>query len=223
MMRRHQYQTSCYDQSFSVSCSMHTLYEVWKICSSALTSRGKCMHAAAPPLKKNLYIPPSIVQQVRFIIPPGGLRTRSHRFYTQLCVNNIKVTVNTCTCTNVFKVITTKDQSGGIYNTCSCTIGGQGLWLQTNLVLGLHPQTWPIYCHKSLAFCYNFNMSAERLDWEHLLDSWIETMDRHYSCGPVLCLLMSQCLTVRPPQSHIARPYPATSWLCETRSIFKDL
>ena len=31
-------------------------------------------------------------------------------------VNNIKVTVNTCTCTDVFTVITTKDRSGGIYN-----------------------------------------------------------------------------------------------------------
>ena len=29
-------------------------------------------------------------------------------------VNNVEVTVNTCTCTNVFTVITTKDQSGGI-------------------------------------------------------------------------------------------------------------
>ena len=33
-------------------------------------------------------------------------------------VNNVEVTVNTCTCTDV---ITTKDQSGGIYST-----GGQG-------------------------------------------------------------------------------------------------
>ena len=31
-------------------------------------------------------------------------------------VNNIEVTVNTCTCTDVLTVITTKDQSGGIYN-----------------------------------------------------------------------------------------------------------
>ena len=36
-----------------------------------------------------------------------------YRFYAQLCVNNVKVTVNTCTCTDVF-TITTKDQSGGI-------------------------------------------------------------------------------------------------------------
>ena len=50
------------------------------------------------------------------------------RFHTQLCVNNIEVTVlntcactivftiNTCTCTIVFTIITAKDQSGGIYN-----------------------------------------------------------------------------------------------------------
>ena len=31
-------------------------------------------------------------------------------------VNNTEVTVNTCTCTNVFTIITTKDQSGGLYN-----------------------------------------------------------------------------------------------------------
>ena len=36
-------------------------------------------------------------------------------FYTQLCVNNIEVTI-----TDVFTVIITKDQSGGIYRT-----GGQ--------------------------------------------------------------------------------------------------
>ena len=46
-------------------------------------------------------------------------------FCTQLCVNNIEVTVNTCTCTDVFTVITTKDQSGGIYNSAYST-GGQG-------------------------------------------------------------------------------------------------
>ena len=101
----------------------------------------------------------------------GGVMIKSvlYKFHKQLCVNNIKVTVNTCTCTNVFTVITTKDQSGGIYNTCSCTIGGQGLWLQTNLVLGLHPQTWPIYCHKSFAFCYNFKLTC-------LLKGWIRNI-----------------------------------------------
>ena len=30
-------------------------------------------------------------------------------------VNNIEVTGNICTCTDVFTIITTKDQSGGIY------------------------------------------------------------------------------------------------------------
>ena len=34
-----------------------------------------------------------------------------HGFYTQLCVNNTEVTVNTCTCT----MITTKNQSCGIF------------------------------------------------------------------------------------------------------------
>ena len=28
------------------------------------------------------------------------------QFYTQLCVNSIEVTVNTCTCTDVFTVVT---------------------------------------------------------------------------------------------------------------------
>ena len=40
--------------------------------------------------------------------------------YTVVCKNNIEVAVNTCTCTDV---ITTKDQSGGIYN--SYSTGGQ--------------------------------------------------------------------------------------------------
>ena len=44
-------------------------------------------------------------------------------------VNNIQVTVNTCTCTDVFTV-TTKDQSGGIYNNCSP--GGQGFMAVVN-------------------------------------------------------------------------------------------
>ena len=37
-------------------------------------------------------------------------------------VNNVEV--NTCTCTDVFTVLATKDQSGGIYN--SYSTGGQG-------------------------------------------------------------------------------------------------
>ena len=32
-------------------------------------------------------------------------------YYIELCVNNIAVTVNTCTCTDVFRVITTKEGS----------------------------------------------------------------------------------------------------------------
>ena len=38
-----------------------------------------------------------------------------YRFYIELCENNVEVTVNTCTCTDVFTITTTKDQSGGIY------------------------------------------------------------------------------------------------------------
>ena len=38
-------------------------------------------------------------------------------------VNNVEVTLNTCTCTDVFTIITTKDPSGGIYNNYST--GGQ--------------------------------------------------------------------------------------------------
>ena len=45
-------------------------------------------------------------------------------------VNNVEVTVNTCTCTNTFTVITTKDQSGGIYN--SYSTGGQGFTAVVN-------------------------------------------------------------------------------------------
>ena len=40
-----------------------------------------------------------------------------------MTVNNVEVTVNTCTCTDVL-TITTKDQSGGIYNNYSTD--GQG-------------------------------------------------------------------------------------------------
>ena len=47
------------------------------------------------------------------------------QLYTQLyCVNNIEVTVNTCVCTDVFITKTKKDQSGGIYN--SYSTGSQG-------------------------------------------------------------------------------------------------
>ena len=42
----------------------------------------------------------------------------------------VTVTVNTCTCTDVFTIITTKDQSGGIYN--SYSTGGQGFMAVVN-------------------------------------------------------------------------------------------
>ena len=40
------------------------------------------------------------------------------------CVNSIDVTVNICTCTDVFTITTTKDPSGGIHN--SYSTGRQG-------------------------------------------------------------------------------------------------
>ena len=68
-----------------------------------------------------------------------------HHF--SVTVNNIQVTINTCTCTDVFTVITTKDQSGGIYNNYST--GGQGFMALVNKPC---PQAMPsVYCHKSLA------------------------------------------------------------------------
>ena len=47
-----------------------------------------------------------------------------------MTVNNVEVAVNTCTCTDVFTIITTKDQSGGIYNNYST--GGQGFMAVVN-------------------------------------------------------------------------------------------
>ena len=50
-----------------------------------------------------------------------------HTVYIHLhTVNNIEVTINTCTCTDVLTVITTKDQSGGIYMYNNYGTGGQG-------------------------------------------------------------------------------------------------
>ena len=43
----------------------------------------------------------------------------------KIMAHNVQVTVNTCTCTDLFTIITTKDQSGGICN--SYSTGGQGL------------------------------------------------------------------------------------------------
>ena len=56
-----------------------------------------------------------------------------------MTVNNIEVTVNTCTCTDVFTIIPTKDQSGGIYNNYST--GGQGFMAVVNKP---HPQATPL-------------------------------------------------------------------------------
>ena len=70
-------------------------------------------------------------------------------------INNIEVTINTCTCKDVFTVITTKDQSGGIYNNYST--GGQGFMALVNKPCPqatcpqATPSDWAVYCHKSLA------------------------------------------------------------------------
>ena len=43
-------------------------------------------------------------------------------------VNNIEVTVNTCTCTDVFIIITTKNQSGGMYTSYSTGTRWPGIY-----------------------------------------------------------------------------------------------
>ena len=70
----------------------------------------------------------------------------------------LQVTVNTCTCTDVFTVITTKDQSGGIYY--SYSTGSQRF--MTIVHKPRPPATtpfrlWSVY-NKSLAPCYNYNV-----------------------------------------------------------------
>ena len=55
--------------------------------------------------------------------------------YTQLCVNNVEVTVRICTCTDVFTVITTKNQSGERYSSYSTS--GQGFMVAVN-----KPRNW---------------------------------------------------------------------------------
>ena len=67
-----------------------------------------------------------------------------------MTVNNIEVTVNTCTCTDVFTIITTKDQSGGIYNNYST--GGQGFMAVVN-------QPHPLGCYWD--FLVNWVMSGK--------------------------------------------------------------
>ena len=62
-------------------------------------------------------------------------QTIVHHF--AVTVNNIEVILNTCTCKDVFIIITTKDRSGGIYNNYST--GGQGF----TAVNKPHPQAMP--------------------------------------------------------------------------------
>ena len=55
-----------------------------------------------------------------------------------MTVNHTEVTVNTCTCTDVFTIIKTKDQSGRIYNNYST--GGQEFMAAVNKP---HPRATP--------------------------------------------------------------------------------
>ena len=52
--------------------------------------------------------------------------------------------------------VTTKDQSGGIYN--SYSTGDQGFMAVVNKP---RPRTQSVYCHKFLALCYNYYIMAE--------------------------------------------------------------
>ena len=62
----------------------------------------------------------------------------------------VKITVNTCTCTDVFTITTTNDKSGGIYNNYST--GGQEFMAVVNKPHPwARPQTLSVYYHKSLA------------------------------------------------------------------------
>ena len=71
--------------------------------------------------------------QMKFVTPQARPRMIQH-------LTSIKVTVNIGTCTYVFTVITTKDQSGGIYN----SYGGQGIYgCQVN-----KPHPWAIVQEK---------------------------------------------------------------------------
>ena len=76
-----------------------------------------------------------------------------------VAVNNIEITVNTCTCTDVFTVMTTKDQSGGIYSTggawpgiygCSKQTSSSGYALRLSLFTAINP--WHL--------CYNYNVAG---------------------------------------------------------------
>ena len=60
----------------------------------------------------------------------------------QTTVNNTEVTVNTCTCTDVFTIITKKDQSGGIYNNCIISMA---------VVNKPCLRAQSVYCYESLA------------------------------------------------------------------------
>ena len=81
-----------------------------------------------------------------------------------------EVTVNTCTCTDVFIIITMKDQSGGIYNDHSTD--GQGFMAvvkknsSSGYTLGLG-----LFTAINLWYlCYSYNVSTNVLHIQFLLD-----------------------------------------------------
>ena len=63
------------------------------------------------------------------LLHPTHCQTIVTDFTSFYCDSKIEVTVNTCTCTDMFTVITTKDQSGGIL---AQVLGGQGFMAVVN-------------------------------------------------------------------------------------------
>ena len=81
-----------------------------------------------------------------FSLPSTTLSENSTDF--AVTVNNIEVTVNTCTCQDVITIITTRDQSGGIYNDYSTD--GQGFMALVNKP---RPRATPRH------LCYDYNLN----------------------------------------------------------------
>ena len=66
----------------------------------------------------------------------------------------LEVTVNICTCTAVFTVITTTDQSGGIYNSCSTVTKWSGIYscCKQTSSLDYAPGTGPWHCAITITY-----------------------------------------------------------------------
>ena len=105
------------------------------------------------------------------------------RFYTQLCVNNIEVTVNTCacactivftvntcTCIEVFTIITAKDQSGGIYNGHSTGWSGIYAYSKQTSSSGYTLELCLFTAIKCLAPCYNYHIPPQ---YNTLPNAWM--------------------------------------------------